>query len=175
MATSTLQLDVPSNLHREWGLAVNRVNSKQQSLYLHRTCYFRAVNLHCRNFFASSIFVVGWTYENILTPNFSQFTVHVYQTMVMLFLLACTQFIYLGLCLRSKYPPEQNGYTKWNFATFPKCQIFQIYGNITVILPEWKWLGNKYTCNNITQVLIVIIANLSKSSLTWERGTRWSS
>ena len=63
------------NWHREWGLAVNRVDSKWPSLYAHRTCYFRAVNLHCQNFFASLIFVVGWTYENILTPNFSQFTV----------------------------------------------------------------------------------------------------
>ena len=45
---------------------MNRVDSKWLSLYAHRMCYFRAVNLHCRNFFASLIFVVGWTYENIL-------------------------------------------------------------------------------------------------------------
>ena len=63
----------PSNWHREWGLAVNRVDWKQSSLYAHCTFYFRAVNLHCWNFFASLILVVGWTYEKILTPNFSQF------------------------------------------------------------------------------------------------------
>ena len=52
--------------------------SKTAVFVCHCTCYFRTVNLHCRNIFVSLIFVVSWTNENILTPNFSQFTVHKY-------------------------------------------------------------------------------------------------
>jgi len=51
-------------------------------------CYIRTVYLHCRNFFTSLIFVASWTNKNLLTPNFSQFMVLVWNYSLPLFLLA---------------------------------------------------------------------------------------
>ena len=97
------------------------MDSKRPSLYAHCTFYIRTVNLHCRNFF-----VVGWTYENILTPNFFQFTV-----------LNSTLWIVLG-----KGGGELTVMIKWNLCTY--C-IVVLYSPIdtSYCLPCLLWSKNQ--------------------------------
>ena len=83
-------IKVASNWHREWGLAVNRVKSKWLSLCVHRVT-FCTVNLR-QNIFVCLIFAVNWANKNILTLNFSQFTV-------------CESDIMCVSCPQHQYPP----------------------------------------------------------------------